>query len=116
MPSNVITFGEALAWVHERTRAYWAGELDGYCIHGTWVGGCGIDWMCGRCESDQPLFATEWAMEIVREERRYAIIRELNEMRERIEAVVGETKLFTNSEIKEMWTAWIHLTNATRIP
>lgn len=23
---------------------------DGYCEHGTYVGGCGIDWMCGYCE------------------------------------------------------------------
>lgn len=21
-----------------------------YCIHGVYVGGCGIDWMCGHCE------------------------------------------------------------------
>lgn len=24
---------------------------DGYCIHGMYVGGCGIDWICGACES-----------------------------------------------------------------
>lgn len=24
---------------------------DGYCPHGVYVGGIGIDWMCGRCES-----------------------------------------------------------------
>jgi len=23
---------------------------DGYCEHGTYVGGCGIDWMCPYCE------------------------------------------------------------------
>jgi len=23
----------------------------GYCKHGIYVGGCGIDWMCGRCET-----------------------------------------------------------------
>lgn len=23
---------------------------DGYCEHGTYVGGCGIDWMCQWCE------------------------------------------------------------------
>lgn len=23
---------------------------DGYCAHGVYVGGCGIDWMCGYCE------------------------------------------------------------------
>ena len=25
-------------------------DHDGYCEHGTYVGGCGIDWMCGWCE------------------------------------------------------------------
>lgn len=24
---------------------------DGYCEHGVYVGGCGIDWMCGYCET-----------------------------------------------------------------
>lgn len=27
-----------------------ARDPDGYCKHGVYVGGCGIDWMCGRCE------------------------------------------------------------------
>jgi hypothetical protein len=26
-------------------------ERDGYCEHGVYVGGCGIDWMCGYCEN-----------------------------------------------------------------
>lgn len=26
------------------------GDADGYCEHGTHVGGCGIDWLCGPCE------------------------------------------------------------------
>jgi len=26
---------------------YYAGDV---CMHGTYVGGCGIDWMCGGCE------------------------------------------------------------------
>lgn len=30
----------------ERTRA-------GYCRHGVYVGGCGVDWMCGRCENGE---------------------------------------------------------------
>lgn len=25
-------------------------DPDGYCEHGTYVGGCGIDWMCSWCE------------------------------------------------------------------
>lgn len=24
----------------------------GYCRHGKYVGGCGVDWMCGPCEGD----------------------------------------------------------------
>lgn len=37
--------------LNEQERAYWDGELDGHCHHGTYVGGCGIDWMCHYCES-----------------------------------------------------------------
>lgn len=114
MPSNVITFSEALAWVHERIRAYWAGELDGYCIHGVYVGGCGIDWMCGRCESGEQLSPTEWAMEIVREERRYAAANELRTMHERLLVLVGEEKLFNEKERTEMWKAWVGLKNIVR--
>jgi hypothetical protein len=29
---------------------YEAARREGYCKHGVYVGGCGIDWMCGRCE------------------------------------------------------------------
>lgn len=28
-------------------------EWDGYCEHGVYVGGCGIDWMCPECEWDE---------------------------------------------------------------
>lgn len=32
----------------------------GYCPHGVYVGGCGIDWMCGRCESgEEPMTKAE---------------------------------------------------------
>ena len=24
---------------------------EGYCEHGVYVGGCGIEWMCGHCEN-----------------------------------------------------------------
>lgn len=24
-----------------------------YCKHGIYVGGCGIDWICGRCENEE---------------------------------------------------------------
>ena len=30
---------------------YLATPNEGYCFHGVYVGGCGIDWMCGYCES-----------------------------------------------------------------
>lgn len=39
---------------------------DGYCEHGTYVGGIGIDWMCGWCESG---ISDEEYAEYVREER-----------------------------------------------
>ena len=26
-------------------------DREGYCPHGVYVGGIGVDWMCGRCES-----------------------------------------------------------------
>jgi hypothetical protein len=26
------------------------GKWDGYCKHGVYVGGCGVDLMCIRCE------------------------------------------------------------------
>lgn len=25
-------------------------DYGGYCEHGVYVGGCGVDWMCGDCE------------------------------------------------------------------
>lgn len=55
--------------------AYYRGDSDGYCPHGTYVGGCGIDWMCGYCEGDQ-LSITEEAYQAVqdkiRRERKHA--------------------------------------------
>jgi hypothetical protein len=33
--------------------AYDQSPYEGYCFHGTYVGGCGIDWMCGYCESSE---------------------------------------------------------------
>lgn len=29
---------------------YYPGDV---CPHGVYVGGCGVDWMCGRCESGE---------------------------------------------------------------
>lgn len=39
---------------------------EGVCVHGTYVGGCGIDWMCGWCEDGisleeyNEIIAREW--------------------------------------------------------
>lgn len=33
-------------------------EADGYCDHGVYVGGCGIDWMCQWCEDG--ISRAEW--------------------------------------------------------
>lgn len=38
---------------------YYAGRSDGYCPHGVYVGGCGIDWMCGACEGEDYSFTQE---------------------------------------------------------
>jgi hypothetical protein len=43
-----------------------------YCVHGTYVGGCGADYMCGACEmGDEPLTLRE-----VREAARSVYVRE----------------------------------------
>jgi hypothetical protein len=33
-----------------------------YCVHGTYVGGCGVDWMCGACESGYEITPEERAV------------------------------------------------------
>jgi len=33
--------------------AIFDGFAEGFCVHSTYVGGCGIDWMCGVCESGE---------------------------------------------------------------
>ncbi len=40
-----------------------------YCMHGTYVGGCGIDYMCGACEDGITLY--EWALGLVRRQKEY---------------------------------------------
>lgn len=35
---------------------------DNYCEHGTYVGGCGIDWMCGWCEEGTPYSEYLWIL------------------------------------------------------
>lgn len=41
-------------------------DPDGYCPHGVYVGGCGIDWMCQWCENG---ISVSEARKIVRAER-----------------------------------------------
>ena len=55
---------------------------NGRCVHGVYVGGCGIDWMCGACESGEDytsaeLVAYSQAIAQVRAERRKAADLEL---------------------------------------
>lgn len=35
-------------------------KIEGYCKHGTYVGGIGIDWMCGRCEQGSNWADVNW--------------------------------------------------------
>lgn len=44
-------------------------EQEGRCKHGTYVGGCGIDWMCQHCENG--LNDYEWAMGVALDEYYY---------------------------------------------
>lgn len=47
---------------------------DGYCRHGAYVGGCGIDWMCGTCENyslDEEIEAIREAINLLMETHRY---------------------------------------------
>lgn len=47
------------AWKRHERDMYDRHEA-GYCQHGVYVGGCGIDWMCGACESGEaPLTKAE---------------------------------------------------------
>jgi len=42
----------------------WTRDGSGYCRHGAYVGGCGIDWMCGPCE-DQDQWAEAEELEAI---------------------------------------------------
>lgn len=56
----------------------------GYCEHGQYVGGCGVDWMCTWCESGVSLAE---AQRIVRNERT-AAVRERAAQAERVLALL----------------------------
>lgn len=58
---------------------------DGRCKHGVYVGGCGIDWMCGACEdgvSDE-----DYAESLIAADRADAYMR--NRMYDALLAVAG---------------------------
>lgn len=107
-------FREELAFVHEQYRAYRAGELDGYCVHGVYVGGCGIDWMCGICESGEDLSPVAWAMANVRDEicRLHRV--QLAEMQCELVEMVGSGSPFSATAQQDLWKAWVHIKNALR--
>lgn len=47
-----------VAWALGMILVHDQGERDdaapeGHCRHGVYVGGCGVDWMCGACESSE---------------------------------------------------------------
>ncbi len=51
-----------------------AGDHDGYCRHGAYVGGCGIDWMCGTCENyslDEEIAAIRESIKLLEETHRF---------------------------------------------
>lgn len=107
-------FRQELAFVHDRYRVYWAGELDGHCVHGVYVGGCGIDWMCGICESGEDLSVTEWAMANVRDEIRRIQRVQLAEMQCELLEMVGSGSPFSATAQQDLWKAWVHIKNALR--
>lgn len=39
---------------------YYPGDL---CPHGVYTGGCGVDWMCGRCESGEDELMEDYLFE-----------------------------------------------------
>jgi len=107
-------FRDELAFVQERIRAYHNGELGGYCVHGVYVGGCGIDWMCGICESGEDLSPTEWAMANVRDEIRRLDRVKLGEMQCDLLEMLGEGSAFNERQQRELWQAWVQIKNALR--
>lgn len=49
VPADAVTDILEMLLVHDRSRRD-AQAPDGYCRHGVYVGGIGIDWMCQACE------------------------------------------------------------------
>lgn len=41
-------------WVENFDGGYEANDPRDFCVHGTYVGGCGYDFMCFRCEMEEP--------------------------------------------------------------
>jgi hypothetical protein len=61
---------------------------DGHCKHGTYVGGCGIDWMCGLCESDVTDY--EWAIGVALDKYRRDMKEKANEEFDKLIAYFNE--------------------------
>lgn len=49
--SHALDLAEDLIYAEARALQRSYGE--GYCQHGTYVGGCGVDWLCGACEAGE---------------------------------------------------------------
>jgi hypothetical protein len=66
--------------------AYYSGESQGVCPHGVYVGGCGIDWMCGYCEdgpyeiTQEAIWAAKTDFEYKRRAARHALAEQLTDL------------------------------------
>lgn len=45
---RTVYYGTAIEHANKNCEHAWPNT--GCCKHGVYVGGCGVDWMCGRCE------------------------------------------------------------------
>lgn len=52
-PANLREAVAEAKRLYAEALAFEQSPYSGYCFHGTYVGGCGIDWMCGWCESGE---------------------------------------------------------------
>jgi hypothetical protein len=77
----------------DRDRAIGTFEYHGHCIHGVYVGGCGIDWMCQWCEGGWTLY--EYA-------RHHAQMQRDRDRQASLEHIV--TSMFTRTGIE--WQAF----------
>lgn len=116
-PQKLYRFRLAIKYVNalkqaESERAWsTASDSDGYCVHGTYVGGCGVDWMCGACESGWSHYEIALGNagdEMYRMRKEY--VRKLQEAMFTPEAMV----VLSKDERGEMIDHWIKLDKASR--